>query len=145
MDNPEAFQFLYEILKNLHKSYVQDVMNTLAFVLLAIGWVVTSEKSRSFLGRSNLIRFGSMTVVGIIALIHSFICIAGYFVSASKFTQLTGLNYISVDYFNMYKLHGWLVFLNLVMNNSVFGLLMLLIFKTKNEATDNKRNKITSD
>ncbi len=136
MDNPEAFQFLFEILKDLNKSYFHNVMNTLAFVLLAIGWVVTSEKSRSFLGSSNLIRFGSMAVVGLIALIHSFICIAGYFVSASKFTQLTALNYVEVNYFNMYKLNGWHVLLNLVMNLSVFGLLMLLIFKTKEKASD---------
>jgi hypothetical protein len=136
MDNPEAFKFLFEILKDLNKSYVNNVMNTLAFALLAIGWVVTSEKSRSFLGSFNLIRFGSMAVVGIIALIHSVICIAGYFISASKLTQLTALNYAEVNYFNIYNLNGWHVLLNLVMNLSVFGLLMLLIFKTKDENID---------
>lgn len=77
-----------------------------------------------------------MAVISLIALIHSSVCIAGYFVSASKFTQLTALNYVDVNYFNTYKLNGWHVLLCLVMNLSVFGLLMLLIFKTKEKASD---------
>lgn len=140
MDNLETFRFLFEILKDLNKSYFQNVMSTLGFVLLAIGWVVTSEKSRSFLGSSKSIRFSSVAVVGIISMIHSILSIGAYFLSASKFTQLVNLNYVDLNYFNMYKLNGWHVSLNLLMNLSVFGLLMLLIFKTKDEKRDKSNN-----
>ncbi len=136
MENPEAFNFLFDILKDLNKSYSQNVMSTLGFILLTIGWIITSDKSRSFLSSSNSIRFSAIAVVGIIALIHSVVCIGAYCVTEAKFTQLVSLKYANVDYFQIYKLSGWHVSLNLVMNLALFGLLIFLIFKTKGSKSD---------
>jgi len=141
MDDLETFKFLFEIFKDQNKSYFQNVMGTLGFVLLAIGWVVTSEKSRSFLASSALVKFGAITVVGVIALIHSTISIGAYYVSAQKFNQLVALKFTEVQYYEMYKLNGWHVKLNLLMNLAVFGLLMLLIFNSKTATNGNSNSR----
>lgn len=69
MTQKEFFLFLFEILKKLNASYVGNTMATLGFILLAIGWIVTSDKARIFLSSSKIVKFGSIGVIIVIALI----------------------------------------------------------------------------
>ena len=136
MESGEVFQFVFSTYQDLNKSYFRNVMSTLGFVLLSIGWIITSDKSRVFLGRSNQIRRSSIGGVAVIALIHPVICVGAYFVSAEQYAQLEEIKYVDVTYFEIYTLNALHVALNLVMHLSVFGLLMLLIARTKDTCAD---------
>ena len=44
----DKFNLAYESLKEIHHCYTTDVMKSLAFLLICIGWFITSNKSRDF-------------------------------------------------------------------------------------------------
>ena len=46
MSIQEEFRLLYQSLKEIHGAYNDDVMKTLAFLIIALGWFITSDKSR---------------------------------------------------------------------------------------------------
>ena len=131
MDSPDTFEFVFEILKDLNKSYFQNVMSTLGFAVLGIGWIITSDKSRSFLASSEHVRLAAMAVVAVIALIHTVISIGAFVAIADKFTALININEELAIYAEIYRVNGWHIAANLLMNLAVFGLLILLIYKTE--------------
>ena len=134
MSEKDAFTFLFEILKDLNKSYVENVMATLGFILLSMGWMVTSEKAREFLRQNRPMRIGALIVIFTIAIIHSGVSIALWYVSNEKHQQIVALNYTTAEYFEVYRLTRLHVALNLLMNLSAFGLLAGLVAYTKRSA-----------
>ena len=55
-DIEKKFNFAYGSLKDVHKGYVTDVMKALAFLILCIGWFITSDKSRNFFKKNRIVR-----------------------------------------------------------------------------------------
>lgn len=133
MTPKEFFMFLFEILKNLNASYVENTMATLGFILLAIGWIITSEKARTFLSSDKTVKLVSISVIAVIALIHTIVSLAIWEESDQIFEQLKMLMYMNEKYYDLYKLELCHVILNLIMNLLAFALLIVLILKSKTE------------
>ncbi|WP_374502433.1 hypothetical protein [Zoogloea sp.] len=49
METDKRFNLFYDALKDEYKSYVEDVVKSLGFLIVAIGWIMTSEGARSYL------------------------------------------------------------------------------------------------
>ena len=131
MSEQDAFVLLFDILKDLNKSYVENVMATLGFVLLAMGWIVTSDKAREFIGGNKNVRGAAIFLIVAIAIIHSAISIVLLKISHNQFEQIVDLNYTKFEYFSVYKLSIAHVALNLVMNIGAFTLLGWLVVSTR--------------
>src|SRR5436190_16535836 len=59
------FEFLFEELKTIAGSYMSYTITTSASILVVIGWLVTSDKAREFIGPSSAIkRVGTLVVLG---------------------------------------------------------------------------------
>lgn len=59
-----------DALKDNHKAYLNNVWSTMGFLMLAIGWVVTSDKARAYWRNSSIIRNISLCTVVIIMVFH---------------------------------------------------------------------------
>ena len=54
MENSKRFELFYDALKDEYKSYVEDVVKSLGVLIIAIGWIMTSEGTRTFLAGSKV-------------------------------------------------------------------------------------------
>lgn len=131
MDNADTFSFVFEILKDLNKSYFEDIRNTLGLGVLGIGWIVTSDKSRSFLATSDYIRIPAISTLAIILLMNTVVFVTDYFTIVEHFKYLVAIDEVHSRYADVYTIKAWHVAINLVSIAAIFGLLMLLIQRTK--------------
>ena len=62
MSKKEKFESAYEALADIYTRYLEDVMKTIVFILIAIGWVLNSEKRREAIARNKVAYYSSLRV-----------------------------------------------------------------------------------
>jgi hypothetical protein len=130
----EKFGLLHGSLKEIYGDFVADVMKTLAFLILGIGWFVTSDKSREFFRRTIYIRLASIIALVILAVIHANACLTIYALSQRIMALLGDLNYLGREYYESYEITGWLAGTNLIQNLILFIVLITILFFMKNKS-----------
>ena len=70
IDTKEKHDFIYESFKDIYSSYGIDVMKILAFLVLCIGWFITSDKSRDFYKKNRTVRISSIIALIVLGIIH---------------------------------------------------------------------------
>ncbi len=128
MTDKEHFDLLYTALKELVEDYYEDVMKTVAFLVIAIGWFVTSTKSREFLRNNTIIRRASLATVFMIAVIHIRSEILTYQASKTLHSLLVQMNYIDLSYFAHYKITNMQLITNGIQNTALFGVLLVILY-----------------
>lgn len=127
---------LFQSLKDINDQYYEDVMKTLAFLIIAIGWFVTSDKSRQFFKRYNAARLTSIIAVAALGSIHIQASILTYLSSQSKSSLILGLNYLSAEHFNHYKISTITMVTNLIQNITLFGVLLIILISLKHNHSE---------
>ena len=125
-DNKEKFDMIYTSMTHLSKEYVDDVMKTIAFLLLAIGWIVTSDRSRAFLSTEN-VNLTALIAIVFIALTHVLLSIGAFRTSQVKMRLLEDLDYVSREYYAGDRVTGLLLIANLALHLALFATLFALI------------------
>lgn len=133
MDDKDKFNLLYASLVDTFKGYVDNVMKTLASIVIAIGWILTSGASRDFLAMQRLPYILSLVAIVVISIIHTSVSFGFYAQSQTKFILISGLrssgsSYVEPEYYLSYKITLPLVVANLVMNLALFAVLFMMIF-----------------
>jgi hypothetical protein len=64
------FDLLHEASKNNYEAWTGNVWGTVGFLVIVLGWLLTSKGSRIFLSKNNAARKVAITVVAIIAVIN---------------------------------------------------------------------------
>ncbi len=128
----DKFNLAYESLKEIHNCYITDVMKTLAFLLICIGWFITSNKSREFYKNNKTVRISSIVALAVIGIIHIRDQINTYTASQHMLSDLSIMNYIDMKYYEHYEINLGQLIANAVMNAVLFGVLVLIIFSLKN-------------
>ena len=62
-----------DALKHNHATYLANVWATMGFLILAIGWIISSEKAREFFSNSNSSRRVCLNSIAILMVFHSII------------------------------------------------------------------------
>lgn len=127
----DKFNLAYESLKEIHHCYTTDVMKTLAFLLICIGWFITSNKSRDFLKNKKSVRISSIVALVIIAIIHVREQINTYMSSQHLVSDLSIMNYLDMKYYEHYEINLGQLAANSIMNMVLFGVLILIIFSLR--------------
>jgi hypothetical protein len=127
MPLPDLFDLVYEAQIDLYKTYIANVMNTLAFIIIAIGWMLTSEKCRGYLSENRLANRLSLIAVLIVAIIHSLVSIFMYMMSQEKACLLNKLNYIDCKYYEHYIISPAQMIASLLLNLTMLALLFMII------------------
>ena len=131
MSIEKEFEMLYQSLKEIHADYYSDVMKTLAFLIIALGWFITSNKSREFFRKNRTARISSILAVAIICVIHIRFCILTYYSSQKLLSLLDGMNYIEAERYSSYAINIPQLATNLVQNVVLFGVLIVILCTLK--------------
>jgi hypothetical protein len=95
----EQFEVLYGVLKSYRDSSLDTVLKVMGFLILAMGWVVTSENARAFIAGDVTVKWASVTVVLATAVLFALFAIRVLRQSRATFRALKALDYMSTDYF----------------------------------------------
>jgi hypothetical protein len=136
MDPKDRFNLLYQSLVDTFKGYVENVMKTLASIILTMGWILTSETSRKFLAERKTAYVMVLGAIVIVASLHTCVSIAYYFRSQRKIDLLSELKdadspyvaYVEPSYYLSYKITSPIIGVNLLMNLSLFAALFMMIY-----------------
>lgn len=123
-----SFGLLYGQLANIRKDYDENAMKTAAFILLAIGWVLTSDKGRDFLVANRTFNTFSLVVVCLIAVVHSGECLRYQSSSIVKTVQLNSLNYMEPTYYEGYLIDMESLGIVLATNLSLMSVLFMMVY-----------------
>ncbi len=130
----EKHDFIYESFKDIYSSYGIDVMKSLAFLVLCIGWFITSDKSRDFYKKKRVIRISSIIALIVLGIIHITSQFNSYLYSKEKLADLSELHYLDLTYYENYEITFGQLIASVVQNSVLFVVLILIIFSMKEEA-----------
>ncbi len=123
----ERFEILHKSLKDIFDEYTNDVLKSIAYLLLAIGWIVTSDRSREFLRGNNQAYRVAIIIVLVIALLHTGLAYWAFDRSQRISDLLVGLNYLPQDYYSHLKLTPIVFIGNLTLHLGLFAALFFLL------------------
>lgn len=128
------FELAYESMTNATREYVNDALKTIGFLLLAAGWLVSSDRSRKFLRESRRAHRAALVVVPLAAVIHVWLALGTYRLSQSKVALLENLDYMPAQYFAEDAIRLPIFIANLALHLALFATLLVLILAVKDEA-----------
>ena len=137
MDAKDKFDLLYEALKDEFKGQTDNLVRTWAGIGLAIGWILTSDKSREFLAKETTAYRWLLAAIVVISLIHALVSIAYYLRSRHvfdllirEFTDIDPL-YIEKECYSSYKLTRLMIAQGLMVSFFLFAVLFMMVFSIK--------------
>lgn len=133
MKKPEKFNLLHTLLIDILKTYSDNTMKTLASVIIALGWIVTSDKAREFLASEDAIFYYYLSLISIlfISIIHVGASNRFYKWSQKTVEMLSRLNFAEPEYYEDYMITKPLLIGNLIMNLSLFTILFTMILSLR--------------
>ncbi len=132
----EQFRLLYQSLQETKREYAEDAMKTLAFLIVALGWFITSDKSRAFFRRHRTARLSSIFAVCLLASIHLKASLLAYSCSQKQTMMLDALRYVDPEYYLMYTIKMPTLITNLIQNIVLFGILVVILISLKHPAVE---------
>ncbi len=130
----EKHDFIYDSFKDIYSSYGIDVMKSLAFLVLCIGWFITSDKSRDFYKKNRVVRMSSIIALIVLGIIHITSQFSSYLYSKEKLEELSELRYLDLKYYENYEITFGQLIASVAQNSVLFVVLILILFSMK-EAT----------
>ena len=99
MNGPVEAQFdvLVASLRAYHGGLIDGSFKATAFVLLVLGWLLTSREARAYLAGSRRVRRLAALALGLGALVYATISWRAYLLSQSVFDQLASLDYVPLS------------------------------------------------
>jgi len=133
----ELFDLLYGAAKSTYDSYLYNVWTTMALAVGSIGWLLTSDSARQFLGTQRAAQYISMLCVALILAIHCFVLFDTQEKSQHIHLLLKMDEYIMKydvpkEYYSQYLIPLRWPVTSSILNGSLFSLLILFIWLTPN-------------
>jgi len=127
----EQFDRLSTSLANLSDEYSADMIGTISFLLLVLGWFITSERSRAYLHTNRLARRAALTAIPSVALMNALLISGVYTASQAKVRALERLNYLGPDYYGDDEITLTLLIANFAIHLVLFGTVFVLVWARK--------------
>lgn len=128
MSDTVKFSLLYESLEKNYDSYSGNVIATAGFILLAVGWFLTSKEARGLIrtGGASLFRV-VLAVIFLFGIIHTTASVAYYGESAGKMRTILRFGNLEPLPFRDYEITMGLLVLNLVLNWLLLAALAFIV------------------
>ncbi|KJZ14925.1 hypothetical protein TW85_07520 [Marinomonas sp. S3726] len=114
-----------DIMKDYHQRFGANSLQTLAAILVAIGWMLSVDQANVLNGIKPL----CSVVVCIIWIIHIVVSFGIKCILIKQSRFINELGEIPRSAFEVYLINNWHFYLNLLMNSMLFTLLLLLIWQ----------------
>lgn len=136
------FELIYGALKDTFADYKNIVWSSFGFLIVAIGWILTSEKSRIFLHRVDSARHWALVAVGAIAAIHVIVLTETYYDSQAIMELLSVDKYVHCadvmrTYYALYEVKPYFLPFSMTIN----GVMFIFLFKQISALKDWKEPK----
>lgn len=130
MDKQQKIDCFYDALISEYKAYIDDVIKSIGFLILALGWVLTSKNAQALFGQPNM---ATIVIGGIVILMiaNLFVYFSHYNRSARLSEKILDLDHDCADIVDNYRLTCKHIVLNLFTILSLFGLLITLVLQLK--------------
>jgi hypothetical protein len=125
------FAFLGTSLRAYHDGFIDGSFQATGFVLLVLGWLLTSKEARAYLGRSVRARRLAATGLGLGAVLYASITRRAFALSESVFEQLVALNYVPVSAYADQRISGAAVLVFVAQNVVLTTMTCYLILTMK--------------
>jgi glucose-6-phosphate-specific signal transduction histidine kinase len=125
LDERERFTRFYEVIPEVLRAYTANFGWTVGLLSAVIGWIISSETTRAFIGSNPSVYYDLILAVVLIGLLHTAACWNFYQISQKKIAQLTK-NYTDLEPlpFEDYRITGQTFVINLLIS---WALLISLI------------------
>ncbi|PYS52315.1 MAG: hypothetical protein DMF68_01965 [Acidobacteria bacterium] len=100
----DANDVVFKALEDNYARYFDNIFKATGFIIIAIGWILTSDKSREFLERHNLAYWVLLAGTFLIACGHVVALGYNYISSIKLIQQLREIGYIDCRYFKHYQI-----------------------------------------
>lgn len=127
---------LYNSMKDWFNAYVQNVLGTLATLVVGIGWILTSKEARNFLRSHRHVIYSALAILEMICLAHIWVSLYAYSIMDLKYELLSRLRYLDPLYFKDYKLTMAHCIVNLLVNIALFKLQILMVYSLRSDARE---------
>lgn len=104
MEPQEHFKILLEALKGYQTSFLDSGYKTLGFMVIALGWLITSDGARKFLTTHENIRLAALLFLGLGVIGYGFMAYRVYSLSRSVLIKLERLGYASREVYEHYAI-----------------------------------------
>ena len=129
--NEKAFDVSLDALKNNAQQYSDNVINTVSFLLIGIGWVLTSQETRTLIGSKRWVRALLLIALTLIMTAHITVLFARKYASAYLLSSLGTISLIPFEYYRYYQITGFQLASSLVVDVSIAIFLWVMIYKAK--------------
>ena len=125
------FELVHESLVQNTLEYFDNVMAAIGFLLLAIGWLLTSSATRAYLGNHLAVRWSVLVAIGTLAILDLSSVYEAFEVSQKKIgllEELQGQTQIDRRYFADDGITWRHFVVNSFVHLALFGVLMVLVY-----------------
>jgi hypothetical protein len=126
----ERFDVLYQQLITLHSASIDTVFKATAALLIAAGWIVTSDTARRLLTSDPAVRWLTLILLSLYAALYLVAAISTSRRSERLAQQLKTLSYVPFEYYCDSVIHTWMVIMYIVMNSAICGALAAFAFRS---------------
>lgn len=126
METTRQIELHYQALVDEYKVYVDDVVKSLGFIVIALGWVVTSDGARTFL-KGNHANKVALVAIAILA-VCNFAVYLGHYTRSTRLQRLiTSLDPDCYEVTRNYLLTPLHIAVNCTTIGALFALLLVLV------------------
>ena len=125
----EELEYSYKILLDSYNKYLDNVFKTIGFLIVMIGWLITSENSRLFFQENKLARNIFLGVISVMWLIHALSLIDNYREGTRIMDLIEKLDYIKIEYFDRYRPKLYKTIGSLILDSALFVLLFAIVYR----------------
>ena len=124
----EKFKLAHESFVGTFKAYTANVIQTAGFILLTLGWFITSDKARAFIGSRRVMRRLALAAVALVLLIHLLVSWGYRLLAERQFERLAALKFVEESFFEDSRITVVIFVVNAALNCALFGVLFLVIW-----------------
>jgi hypothetical protein len=124
----DASEVVFKALEDNYARYFDNIFKTVGFIVIAIGWILTSDKSREFLQTNVVAHWTAMVGTLIIACGHAVALGFGYISSIKLIEQLREIGYIDCHYFKHYQISYVQICGSILSDTILFAALLTILF-----------------
>jgi hypothetical protein len=133
----DANDVLFKALEDNYSRYFDNIFKVVGFIIVAIGWILTSDKSRDFLQKNIVAYRVSIAAVFIIACGHAVALGFGYISSLKLVEQLREIGYLDCKYFTHYQISYIQICGSILSDTLLFTALLTILLSLQMKSAKN--------
>ena len=131
LQQSDTFKMLLDALKGYQASALDSGYKGLGFMVVALGWLVTSEGARGFLGSQAIVRWAFVTFLILSGVCYGFMSYRVYALSRSVARRLAALDYSPPEVYEHYVIKRAVPIIYTAFHLLISALMCVVVLNTR--------------